>query len=96
MDFLGYPASHWKGIGKIALRYQVPIVPTFALRNPDDSLTYKFEPMIYHPDWEDTEDNIKLILTELDAILERYIRQYPEQWFWVHKRWKHGYDMFKV
>jgi len=94
-EFMGYPASHWLGVAKISLRYRVPILPAFALRNPDDSLTFAYEPMIYHPELEDNPDNYELILRELDDILIRYIRSYPEQWFWVHKRWKGAYDMFK-
>ncbi len=95
MDFLGYPASHWKGVAKMSLRLKVPIVPTFALRTPEDKLIFRFEPMIYHPDWEDSEENILHVMHEIDTILESYIRKYPDQWFWVHKRWKHSFDMFK-
>ena len=93
-DFMGYPASHWIGVAKISLRYKVPIIPGFALRSPDEHIVFCLEPMIYHPELEDTDENYELILRELDKVLIKYIEQYPEQWFWVHKRWKGAYDMF--
>ncbi len=93
-DFMGYPASHWIGVAKLSLRYKVPIVPGFALRNDDEKTIFCFEKMVYHPELEDKAENYQIVLQELDDILVKYIKQYPEQWFWVHKRWKSAFDMF--
>lgn len=95
LDFLSYPASHWKGVAKISLRYQIPIVPGFVVRSKDDKLCFEFSPMIYHPDLADEEENYEKVLSQIIAITETYIHKYPEHWFWVHKRWKHAYDMFQ-
>jgi Kdo2-lipid IVA lauroyltransferase/acyltransferase len=94
LDFLGYPASHWKGVAKLSLRYKIPIVPGFVVRDTDDSLRFEFSPMLYYPELSDDDANYGKVLSDITAITERYILQYPEQWFWVHKRWKHDYDMF--
>lgn len=94
MDFLGYCASHWKGVAKLSLRYKVPIVPGFARRADDDNIVFDFFPPILHEDWTDSEENLRKVLEEVNAIIEQQIHKYPEQWFWVHKRWKYGYDMF--
>lgn len=94
LDFLGYPASNWKGVAKLSLRYQVPIVPGFVVRSPDDKLVFEFSDIIYHPELTDKEENYPLVLSEIIAVTESYIRRHPDHWFWVHKRWKHGYDMF--
>ncbi|HNX03188.1 MAG TPA: lysophospholipid acyltransferase family protein, partial [Candidatus Cloacimonas sp.] len=40
IDFLGFPASHWKGVAKLSLRYKVPIVPSFARRAEDDKIQF--------------------------------------------------------
>ena len=93
MDFLGFPASHWKGVAKLSLRYKVPIVPSFARRAEDDRIQFEFFSPILYEELEDTEDNYKIVLGELDKILENQIHKHPEQWFWVHLRWKHSYDM---
>jgi len=94
LDFMGYPASHWKGVAKLSLRYKIPIIPGFVVRDQDDTLKFEFSELIYKPDLADSEENYSQILGEVNSITEAYIRRYPEQWFWVHKRWKHGYDMF--
>lgn len=87
-DFLGKPASNWKGTAKIALRFQIPIVPGFVIRNKDNSLTFCFEKMIDPGGMRDNQENIMLLIKKMNKALEDKIRQYPEQWFWVHKRWK--------
>ncbi len=87
LDFMGLPASHWKGVAKISLRYKVPIVPAFPLRTPEGGIKICFEPMIYHPELEDTDENYIFLLKKLNAVIESYINRYPEQWFWVHRRW---------
>ncbi len=88
LDFLGYPATHWVGVAKLSLRYKVPIVPGFALRKNDGTIEFRFEPMIYHPDREDTAENEAALLEEANRIIESYIHRYPDQWLWLHKRWK--------
>lgn len=95
LDFLGYPASNWKGVAKLSLRYKIPIVPGFVIRSPQDRIQFEFSKMIYHPELEDNEENIVVILNKIIKVTEEYIHKYPDHWFWVHKRWKHGYDMFK-
>ena len=95
MDFLGYPASHWKGVAKISLRYKIPIVPGFVVRDSDDNLSFEFCPMIYHPKLVDDEENYPLILDQIIQITQEFINKHPDHWFWVHKRWKHAYDMFE-
>jgi len=87
-DFLGKPASNWKGTAKIALKFQIPIVPGYVIRNKDRSLTFRFEKMIDPAGLADNEENIMLLIQQMNKSLEDIIRQYPEQWFWVHKRWK--------
>lgn len=88
LDFLSKPASNWKGTAKIALRYQIPIVPGFVIREADETLTFRFEPIIDPSGLQDSEENIMQLMQEMNKALEDKIRQYPEQWFWVHKRWK--------
>lgn len=87
LDFMGFPASHWNGVAKISLRHKVPIVPAFAVRTPQ-GINICFEPVIFHPELAAEEENYRRVLKELDQVVESYIRKHPEQWFWVHRRWK--------
>lgn len=93
-DFLGKPASVWKGTAKIALKYKIPIVPAFAFRDKNENICFQFGKMIDPAPLADTEENILLLLKEMNEILEEKIRRYPEQWLWLHKRWK-GAKYFK-
>lgn len=95
LDFLGYPASHWKGVAKLSLRYNIPIIPGFVVREENDTLRFEFRPMLQYPDLADDEANYGKVLSDITRITEEYIHKYPHQWFWVHKRWKHACDMFK-
>jgi len=92
LDFLGFPASHWKGVAKLSLRYKVPIFPGFVRRGKNDRLVFEFFEPILHEEMDDKEENYSVVLAEVNDIIERQIHKWPEQWFWVHKRWKHGYD----
>ncbi|NLN84604.1 MAG: hypothetical protein GX135_00685, partial [Candidatus Cloacimonetes bacterium] len=65
MDFLGSPASHWKGVAKISLRKGVPIVPGFTLRTPKGGILMCFEPMIHHPGLDCDEDGIRKVTEEV-------------------------------
>ncbi|MDD2331114.1 MAG: lysophospholipid acyltransferase family protein, partial [Candidatus Cloacimonetes bacterium] len=87
-DFLGFPATHWKGAAKLSLKLKVPIVVGYALRNEDERIVFTFDSMIYHDCWDDTEENIRAVIDEVNRIHEQYIIAHPHQWFWVHKRWK--------
>jgi KDO2-lipid IV(A) lauroyltransferase len=88
LDFLGYPASHWKGPVKISLRYHIPIVPAFAVRSTNSKIQICFEPMIFYPELVDNEEGYIFLWKQLNQVIESYINRYPEQWFWVHNRWK--------
>jgi KDO2-lipid IV(A) lauroyltransferase len=87
-DFLGKPASNWKGTAKIALKFKIPIVSGYVIRNKDESLTFSFDKMIDPLLYEDTEENLLEVIRLMNKTLEDRIREYPELWFWVHKRWK--------
>ncbi|NLN85171.1 MAG: hypothetical protein GX135_03560, partial [Candidatus Cloacimonetes bacterium] len=63
------------------------IVPGFTLRTPKGGILMCFEPMIHHPGLDCDEDGIRKVTEEVNAVIENYVRKWPEQWFWVHKRW---------
>ena len=82
IDFLGKPARTATSAASIALRSNALLVPYFGIRQPD-GLSFKIavETPIEHSDPE-------TMTTELTRRLEKRIAANPEQWFWVHRRWK--------
>jgi len=92
-NFLGYPAFHWKGAAKLSLRMKVPVIVGLCLRDERSRAVFKFDRMIYHPELEDNDNNILMLIEEINAIQESYIHAYPHLWFWVHRRWRGSYEM---
>lgn len=86
VDFFGRKAYTTTAITNLAMRYQIPIVPTFCLRQPDNRYDVWVEPLVL------LEGEGEAALAEntqfLMNIIERAIRRDPGQWFWMHKRWR--------
>jgi KDO2-lipid IV(A) lauroyltransferase len=88
VDFLGRPASVFRGAAHLAFRLKCPILVGFVVRQADGrhQLTAT-EPIHADPAWD--EDTAVRELTRLHTQrLEAMVRRVPEQYFWVHRRWK--------
>jgi KDO2-lipid IV(A) lauroyltransferase len=76
-------------IARIALKYGAEIIPARSYRTEGGS-NFKIE--INRPleikQTEDVGKDVTNITTKINEILEKWIRQTPSQWFWVHNRWK--------
>lgn len=88
VPFFGRLAYTTPIIAQIAMKYQVPIVPAFSYRNPDNTYRIMISPHLFlQADMSD--DNIVSNTALLTRIIEEGIMQDVSQWFWVHRRWKH-------
>jgi Kdo2-lipid IVA lauroyltransferase/acyltransferase len=90
VDFFGRPASTHKAIALLALEYSVPIVVSLA-RNLGRPLSYEMatEEVILPEEYQGRPDAVQALSQRFTAVLERGIRRAPEQYFWLHRRWKH-------
>jgi len=88
VDFFGVPASTSTGPISIAMRYRAPIVLAMSAREKDNKIHVYLEKFLDIDELSDTEEHLKLVLNQYNAKLESYISRYPEQWFWMHRRWK--------
>ncbi len=88
VDFLGRPASTPLGPVIFAHRSGAPLVPMFIIREKGNRHRLIIEPEIPFIDTGDREKNLTVNLARLSKIVERYVRKYPEQWWWMHNRWK--------
>jgi len=87
VDFFGRRACTNRGMAYMAVRTGAPVVPVFMLREPGGYLAEVLPeiPMIKTGDLQkDIEENT----ARYNAAIEAIVRQYPDQWFWVHQRWK--------
>jgi len=77
-----------KTLSTIALRTGAPVLPAFNVRQPDGSYQVFCEPEIVLERSGDTTRDVEENTAKFNRIIETYVRRYPEQWFWVHQRWK--------
>jgi Kdo2-lipid IVA lauroyltransferase/acyltransferase len=89
VDFFGLPASTNAGIARIGLRADAPIVPGFIVRQGRSArhVVYLL-PIIYPEHTGNPQADVLRTTQELSDIFEDMVRRHPEQWLWVHKRWK--------
>lgn len=88
VPFFGRWACTNKGLALLVGRTGVPVVPAFSIKRPDGRYDIVFEKEV---DLSDTGDKLRDVeenTIRFTAIIEDYIRRYPDHWFWFHKRWK--------
>jgi len=87
VDFFGRPASTPKGAAVFALRFDCPLIMGHIFR-AGSAFRIKFD-LVPKPDETlPEEEQVRQYTAAYTKILENYIRQYPDHWFWMHKRWK--------
>ncbi len=89
VPFFGRFASAYKSIGLLAMRYNVPIVAGAAKR-VDDRFLYQlhFADLIRPHEWADQPDPLFYITARYTRAIEMMVRNAPEQYLWIHRRWK--------
>lgn len=89
VDFFSVPAATTTGLARVALRTGAAVVPGFI--SWDDSIRkyrLRFEPAVNLARSDDEEADIREDTLRFNKVIENYIRAHPDQWLWVHKRWK--------
>ena len=89
VDFFGIPACTASGLARIAMRTDAAVVPAFtvwdrALRK----YRLRFDPAVKLIRTGDNDADVVANTAMFTRIIENYVRQYPDQWLWVHRRWK--------
>ena len=89
VPFFGRLASTYKSIGLLAMRYELPLVVTMAERL-DGRFKYRImiQDIIEPEDWVDQPDPLYYITARYIHGIECMIRRAPEQYLWMHRRWK--------
>jgi len=88
VDFFGHPAWTFRSLAILALATGAPVVPATAWREPDGRHVLRFEEALAPIDAADTKEAVRLNTRAYNEVLERLILARPEQWYWVHRRWK--------
>ena len=89
MEFFSRPASTYKAIGLLAMRYEAPIIIGYARRTGD---RFRYEVgitrIIEPKEWADRDDPLAWVTQEYTRAIESFVRDEPSQYLWIHRRWK--------
>ncbi|XFO68112.1 Phosphatidylinositol mannoside acyltransferase [Sporomusa silvacetica DSM 10669] len=88
VEFFGRMASTPQGAAALARLNNAPIVPAFITENPDGTHIAILHPPVLVTKTDDRAEDIRNTTQHLTRIIEQHIRQHPQEWFWLHNRWK--------
>jgi KDO2-lipid IV(A) lauroyltransferase len=88
VDFFGRKASIAKGVAQFSLRTGAPVFPVFIIREKGPYHRISIEDDISVLPSGDIKKDVHEILQRFAAVLQSYIEKHPDQWLWLHKRWK--------
>ena len=88
VNFFGRKAATATGPVILAQRTKAAIVPCFIVREPQDTHKIIFEPALNIVAGSNSEETVLINIHRLTDIIESYIRRYPAEWGWIHRRWK--------
>jgi Kdo2-lipid IVA lauroyltransferase/acyltransferase len=88
VPFFGHPAWTHPVLARVARKTGAPVVPTFALRERPGRYSLRYEAPILVDELAEAERGDVPLTARFVAVLERAIRERPEQWLWYHDRWK--------
>jgi KDO2-lipid IV(A) lauroyltransferase len=88
-DFFGIPAATTSGIARLARRTGVAVVPAYDYWDPKiGKYRLCYEPALDLTTTTDEQSDVCNYSARFNQIIENYVRRFPDQWLWVHRRWK--------
>jgi Kdo2-lipid IVA lauroyltransferase/acyltransferase len=89
VPFFGRPASTTPAMAVVAQRSGAPVFVVMGIRDESgQKLRLEVEGPITVPEGLGEQDAITAHTAAVTAVLEKYVRRYPDQWLWLHRRWK--------
>jgi len=88
VDFFGRPACTGVGLAVMAIRSGAPVVPAFMARQKSGKYKLILKPAMEAVCTEDYQADLQINTQRFTKIVEEIVREYPDQWFWFHQRWK--------
>lgn len=88
VNFFGQKAATATGPAVFAMRTGAVILPMFIIRQSDDTHKIIVEPPLPIAQKNDEKEAIAVTMAKITDLIEQYIRRYPHEWAWMHRRWK--------
>ena len=96
VPFFGKLAWTQSGVARIAQKTGAALIPAFAVRGSDGQFEVHLEKEIEVPRSGNKEKDILETVQRYTEVIETYVRKYPDQWMWMHQRWKTRPDGEKI
>jgi len=87
VPFFGRPAMTAPALAALALKFGCPVIPFRIIRIQGANFCAEISAPMYFTDTGNRADDQLTAMSRVNAVLEGWIRQYPAQWFWLHRRW---------
>ena len=91
INFFNRVANATPAAALLARRYDATVLPVFCIRGANNKLILDVQKPVEIIHTKDRNNDIKINTQRMTNAVEQIIRIYPDQWFWVHKRWKRHY-----
>jgi KDO2-lipid IV(A) lauroyltransferase len=91
VNFFGHWVTATPSAAFLSIRCKSPVLPIFCVRDNRGRLTVMMQPPLEMKRTGDLRSDIQTNTQIITDVVEKAVRQYPDQWFWVHKRWKKYY-----
>lgn len=88
VEFFGQPVGTFKSLAILALATGAPVIPAASWREPGGTHVLRFEDALPAVDDDDTNEAIRRTTRGYNAALETLILRHPDQWWWVHRRFR--------
>jgi KDO2-lipid IV(A) lauroyltransferase len=89
--YFGRRVTTTPAVAMLALRCRCPVLPVFCVREADGGLHVRVEPPLEIQRSGRLREDLRANTQQVTDAVERMVRRYPEQWLWMHKRWKKFY-----
>ena len=87
--FFGVTACTASGLARVALKTEAAVLPGFMLwEAKEKKYVLHFGPQVHFEQTGNHEADVLAATQRCNDVLETWIRRYPEQWLWIHRRWK--------
>jgi KDO2-lipid IV(A) lauroyltransferase len=91
VNFFGHRVTTTPAAAFLAIRCKSPVLPIFCVRDESGRLTVVVQSPLEMKRTGDLRSDVQSNTQKINDVVEKAVRQYPDQWFWVHKRWKKYY-----
>ena len=91
IPFFGKPAMTPTAMARLSIKHGIPVIPIQVIRLKGAQSRIVYHPALLAQECLESEQQLAELLMRMNGHMEQCIRQHPEQWFWVHRRYEKSF-----